>query len=215
MDGVLVNSVTYKHEQRTRVVREEFGLTDADVDQLIGLNTHDKYDLLVENEELSIRKDEFLDRFDRGIEQVYTDKVELLAEIENTLEWLDERGVKTALASASNRQRVEIVVDRFSLDEHLDTVVSADDISGDSKPDPAIYRHTAALLDVDPTDCVAVEDSTHGVTAATSAGMYCIGYAPECHPPQDLDHADEVVTTAPDLHERIRTRIEAGVPAEE
>lgn len=213
MDGVIVNSVTYKHEQRTRVVREEFGLADADVDQLIGLNTHDKYDYLVENAGLTLGKDEFLERFDRNIEQVYTEQVDLLAELEDTLEWLDERGVKTALASASSRRRVEIVVDRFGLGEHLDAVVSADDISGESKPDPAIYRHAASLLDVDPTTCVAVEDSTHGATAATSAGMYCIGYAPEYHPPQDLDHADEVVTTAADLHDRVRARVEAGVPA--
>lgn len=52
------------------------------------------------------------------------------------------------------------------------------------KPDPAIYLHTAQKLDVDPAHCIVIEDSTHGVIAATQAGMFCIGinsaHSPTC-----------------------------------
>lgn len=208
MDGVIVNSVSYKHDHRTRVIRDEFELERVDTDQLIGLNTHDKYDYLVENSGLELDKNEFLEQFDKNIERVYTEQVDLLPGFETTLEWLGDRGVKAGLASASSRHRVELVVNRFGLNEALDAVVSADDIVDDSKPDPAIYLHAASLLGVDPSACIAVEDSTHGVAAAKNAGMYCLGYGPEHHPDQDLSRADEVVTNPQELHSRLRPIIE-------
>lgn len=45
------------------------------------------------------------------------------------------------------------------------------------KPDPAIYLHAAESLGVDPGECIAIEDSAHGVAAAQAAGMYTIGIA--------------------------------------
>jgi len=45
-----------------------------------------------------------------------------------------------------------------------------------SKPDPAIYLHAAKVLGVKPEECVAVEDSKSGSTAAMRAGIPCIGY---------------------------------------
>lgn len=210
MDGVIVNSVSYKHERRTRVIRDEFGLTRVDTDELIGLNSQDKYDYLVENAGLDIEKSEFLDQFDNNIERVYTDQVDLLPGFESTLEWLAERDVKAGLASASSRHRVELVMDRFGLNGALDAVASADDIAGESKPDPAIYLHVASSLGVDPSACAAVEDSEHGVTAAKNAGMYCLGYDPQNHPDQDLSRADEVATNPQELHSRLRTVVDGA-----
>jgi beta-phosphoglucomutase-like phosphatase (HAD superfamily) len=45
-----------------------------------------------------------------------------------------------------------------------------------SKPDPAIYLHAAKELGVKPEECVTVEDSKSGATAAMRAGIPCIGY---------------------------------------
>lgn len=43
------------------------------------------------------------------------------------------------------------------------------------KPDPAIYLHAAEKLNIHPSECIAIEDSAHGIKAATQAGMLCIG----------------------------------------
>ncbi len=43
------------------------------------------------------------------------------------------------------------------------------------KPDPAIYTHAAMQLGCDPDECIAIEDSAFGITAAQRAGMFCIG----------------------------------------
>lgn len=52
------------------------------------------------------------------------------------------------------------------------TVVSGE--VGMRKPEPRIYRHTAAALGVDPTECVFVDDLPSNVAAALEVGMVAI-----------------------------------------
>ena len=49
----------------------------------------------------------------------------------------------------------------------------------ESKPNPEIYLTAAKKLGVDPSECVAVEDSTYGIAAGNAAGMRVIAYADE------------------------------------
>lgn len=211
MDGVIVDSVARKRDHWARVLRDEFDVTGIEMEELIGLNTDDKYDYLVERAGLTADRAEFDERLNAGVGRIYREEVELLAGVEATLDWLADRGVAVGLASAAGREKVDLVVERFDLGDALDAVVSADDIAGDSKPDPAIYEHAASLLSADPAACVAVEDSTHGVTAATAAGAYCIAYQPPDSPKPNVDHADEVATAPEELHERVRALVAGEV----
>jgi HAD superfamily hydrolase (TIGR01509 family) len=45
-----------------------------------------------------------------------------------------------------------------------------------SKPDPAVYLHACKSLEVEPNECIAVEDSRSGATAAVRAGINMVGY---------------------------------------
>ncbi len=93
-------------------------------------------------------------------------------EFHNMLQALDK---KTALATNAGRQTVEITNKKLNLEQffgkHLYTVTDI----GKSKPHPAIYLHAAHQLELHPADCIAIEDSAHGIQAAKSAGMVCIG----------------------------------------
>jgi beta-phosphoglucomutase-like phosphatase (HAD superfamily) len=42
------------------------------------------------------------------------------------------------------------------------------------KPDPAVYLLAAERFGVQPSDCMVIEDSHIGLTAALEAGMSCI-----------------------------------------
>jgi HAD superfamily hydrolase (TIGR01509 family) len=52
------------------------------------------------------------------------------------------------------------------------------------KPAPDLFLHAARKLDVAPKDCLVVEDSVAGVTAARAAGMVAFGFVGGAH------HAD-------------------------
>lgn len=49
------------------------------------------------------------------------------------------------------------------------------------KPAPDLFLFAAAAMGTEPPDCVVVEDSPAGVTAARAAGMRCIGFAGGSH----------------------------------
>jgi beta-phosphoglucomutase-like phosphatase (HAD superfamily) len=59
-------------------------------------------------------------------------------------------------------------------------VFSASDVSN-GKPAPDLFLHAAARMGVQPIDCIVVEDSAAGVTAATAAGMTAIGFVGASH----------------------------------
>lgn len=57
-------------------------------------------------------------------------------------------------------------------------LITADRV-GASKPDPRLYLAAAANADVEPRQCLAVEDSAVGAAAARAANVPVIGYAPD------------------------------------
>lgn len=210
MDGVLVDSVSHKYDHWERVLNEQFGLSAVDTGSLIGLNTHDKYEHLVDSLGLQADRDAFVRALEQDTERVYEDRVSLLPGVEETFEWLDDAGVPIGLVSAADRQYVDLVVDRFDLSRDLSVVATRADVPDRNKPDPAIYRYAATEIGVEPSRCLAIEDSPHGVSAATGAGAYCLAYAPSGTPERDVSHAAEVVTTPRALHDRIRSLVRGG-----
>lgn len=63
----------------------------------------------------------------------------------------------------------------FFKDEHVYSAATTLDPPS-SKPDPAIYFHACKELGVKPEECLTVEDSKSGATAAMRAGIPLIAY---------------------------------------
>lgn len=91
-----------------------------------------------------------------------------------------------AVVSNSRRQRVERSLTHTGLQPLLGEVAifCAEQVAR-PKPDPAIYRLAARTLEVAPADCLVVEDSITGATAALAAGMTVIGFVGASHVPPD------------------------------
>jgi HAD superfamily hydrolase (TIGR01509 family) len=79
--------------------------------------------------------------------------------------------VPCALVTGSQRPFTEAVL--TSTGFRFPVVVTGDDVTR-TKPDPEPYLLAAKLLDVDPQQCVALEDSPNGVTSATAAGCHVV-----------------------------------------
>ena len=58
------------------------------------------------------------------------------------------------------------------------------------KPHPDIYLLVAEKSGVDPQDCVVLEDTAHGMTAAKEAGMFCVVTPSEFALDHDFSRAD-------------------------
>lgn len=86
---------------------------------------------------------------------------------------LAAEGIPLALVTMSYRAFADEVVSALAASP-FDVVVTGDDVER-GKPFPDAYLRAARLLDVNPAECVAIEDSPVGIRAATSAGAVTIG----------------------------------------
>ena len=125
---------------------------------------------------------------------------------------LKEQGVKIAVASSSSRSLIGPWLTWMSLRDQLDAFVTAEDVTH-SKPHPEPYLLAAARLGVPAAQCVAVEDSPHGVQSAKAAGCRCIGFRNPNGPIQDLSRADAIVEDMRDILRRGLLGPDFPVPA--
>lgn len=98
--------------------------------------------------------------------------VPLLPGAADLLAGVQQLGIPTALVSSSERRLMDIALAGVT-DHTFDASVAGDEVQA-RKPDPEAYLRAAALLGVDPTCCVALEDSRTGVAAAEAAGCLCV-----------------------------------------
>lgn len=87
-----------------------------------------------------------------------------------------------AVASSSPKVLIEAAVHALGLDDAFPVRVSTEEVAA-GKPAPDGFLRAAELLGVDPSDCVAFEDSTNGIRSALNAGMKVIVVPPHFHPP--------------------------------
>jgi len=106
--------------------------------------------------------------FDRGL-RVFPDAAECVTA-------LAFDGVPLAVASSSRRDRLDLTLARSGLGRYFAVTVSGDEVER-NKPAPDVYLAAADRLGVRAADCLAVEDTGLGATAAVAAGMRVIGVA--------------------------------------
>jgi len=111
--------------------------------------------------------------------------------------WLEEArilGVPVGIASSSPEAWVRGHLGRFGLEAFFSAVVCCD-VTVPAKPDPMSYRLACERLGAEPSRSVAVEDSTHGVAAAVSAGLFTVAVPHGLTVGMDLSAADRVVAS--------------------
>jgi HAD superfamily hydrolase (TIGR01509 family) len=95
----------------------------------------------------------------------------------HALTWL--RGPK-CVASSSSRDRIRVSLEITGLARFFDFQFSASEVAN-GKPAPDLFLHAAVRMGAKVCDCIVVEDSPAGVTAATTAGMAAIGFVGGSH----------------------------------
>jgi HAD superfamily hydrolase (TIGR01509 family) len=205
MDGVIVDSERYWAGLEEERIFPTAGVADVSAEEITGMNYREVYDYLDANYDVAVEREEFLAIYEESAREIYTERAALMDGFRDLCGTLQDRGVRLAIVSSSPAEWIEMVSERFEL-TGFDAVVSAEGVDGPGKPEPHIYRHAAEELAVDPADCVAVEDSMHGIQSATAAGMTCIGYRGADAKDPDRSAADAVVDGPQDLRAELLAR---------
>lgn len=103
-----------------------------------------------------------------------------------------------AMASGALRDEVLLMIEAAGIRQYFDAVVAAEDVKN-GKPAPDAYLKALEELNkkhptknIQPKECLVVEDSKHGLISAQSAGMKVVAVT-TTYPEDELRSADKVV----------------------
>ena len=102
--------------------------------------------------------------------RLYRDEVELKSGVKEFLEELKKRGMKIGIATSTDRDMTEMVLEARGILQEFDAICTSDEVKI-GKPAPDVYLKAAEDLGVDPKDCLIFEDVSAGLMAGKSAGM--------------------------------------------
>jgi HAD superfamily hydrolase (TIGR01509 family) len=170
LDGVLVEAKQIHYDTLNQALREiddKYVITEAEHLSIYdGLKTTQKLELLTKNK--GLHPEFYDDTWYRkqhltieAISQLQPDleKIELFKELRNM-------GYKLACASNSIRRSVLVMLAKIGIIEYMDLIISNEDVKN-SKPHPEMYWKAMSMMSVLPDECLIVEDSPHGLLAAS------------------------------------------------
>jgi HAD superfamily hydrolase (TIGR01509 family) len=209
MDGVLLDSEPLHHVVLNEVLAAEGRhLSFDDYRPYIGTTLEYTWSDLIRRFHLTGPVEQYILRYDQGILESYHRHSVIAPGVRRLLDLLIERGIRRAVASSSRTSWVEAALETLGIRGDFELIVSGDMITR-SKPDPEIYLLAAERLQLDPADCLAVEDSPKGAAAAATAGMTVVGVRTAYTAHLSLDGATVVLDTleqfTPDLLASLRS----------
>jgi HAD superfamily hydrolase (TIGR01509 family) len=200
LDGVLLDSEQVWDEAREQLAKERGGRWhDRAQRDMMGMSSpewsaymHDTIGLPEPPEEINR---EVVER----LTSLYREHLPVIPGAREAVERLARRW-PLGLASSSNRELIDLVLEQMGLSGDFNATVSSEEVAR-GKPAPDVYLEAALRLGVDPTRAAAVEDSHNGIQAAKAAGMRVIAIPNRHFPPgkHALTEADVVLDSPAEL----------------
>jgi len=201
MDGVLIDSEPV-WKIAMQAVFDEVGcnLTKKDFQKTVGLRLDEviKYWHQHAGWE-SVSPKEVEDRIVQKMVELLSNDGKPLTGVVDTLKHLKKEGVKIGLATSSYSILIDTVLDKLGIREYFDFTHSAE-LEDFGKPHPAVYLTVAKKLEVNPLECLVIEDSLNGIISGKAARMKVVCIPEKTHNPEPkLIIADYQFETMADL----------------
>lgn len=174
MDGTLLDTERW-YKKAWKMAAEEFGYTMTE-EMLLAMRSlgHPFLERQFREwfgERADVHKVKSYRRF--IMEPWFQKEIPLKPQVKETLEELQNRGHRTAVVTASPKDRADQVLKKTGLYGCLEHIVCVNMVK-QGKPAPDVYLHACEEMGVDPADAFAVEDSPNGVHSAAAAGCKVI-----------------------------------------
>ncbi|MCQ2601543.1 MAG: HAD family phosphatase [Treponema sp.] len=188
MDGVLLDSETIC-DRIWRRLADEMKLPDIE-DAIVenrGCNTDLMAEQLIARYGKDFDQPKFFEDFRKYFYEVEnTTGIPLMAEVVETLDYLKSRNYRLALATSTRRSTAERQLKAVKIFDYFEVTTFGDEIKH-SKPAPDIYLKAASELGVDPSECVAVEDSFNGIRSCHAAGYKPVMVPDRIQPDKEME----------------------------
>jgi HAD superfamily hydrolase (TIGR01509 family) len=194
MDGLMVDTERLYFEAECEVARRYGKHFTRDVMQkMMGHKAAQSIQIMIETLEIEGSPEEIEALRDTLYRDLLLRGVTPMRGLLTLLDWLEAHGFRKAVATSSKPEFKDIVFDQLGLHDRFEAVVTAWDISR-GKPSPEIYQLAIGRLNLQPPECIVLEDSPPGLQAAKAAGCCCIVVPNPFTQSQDFTGADLVVS---------------------
>ena len=196
MDGVIVNSEPL-HKKAYYNMFKDFKLDVSErlYESFTGKSTYSICEQLCLKFNLSITPYELVNSKRKHFKYIFENDKSFKM-IDGAFELIKDyykNNLKLVLASSASMLTINKVFEKFDLDKFFVAKISGADLK-QSKPNPEIFLKAAKISGHNKKDCIVIEDSTNGIIAANSAGIFCVGYKSKNSINQNYSLADLVIS---------------------
>lgn len=206
MDGVIIDSESLHFELEGEILEELGGSFSKEAHEtLVGTTDYDMWTKLKEQFNLKPSVEEIIEmKKERFMENLH--HIELVDNFKEFMLTIHNEGYPIAIASSNNRRLVNAIVNKFDLGKYMTFIISGEEVNN-GKPNPEIFLTAAKKMNINPDECLVIEDAANGVKAAKAARMKCIGLKNSNSGNQDLSEADLVIENFRELNLEIIERL--------
>ncbi len=173
MDGTIIDTEPYWMAEETILVERAGGTWSHDEAlELVGSDLNRSAEILLERTPISGSPQEIVDALQAGVIARVHERMPWRPGARELIAELRAAEVPMALVTMSWQPLARVLVAALPQDT-FHVVVTGDQVS-DGKPHPEPYLLAARRLGVDPSACVAIEDSPTGVRSAVAAGVHTL-----------------------------------------
>ncbi|MEM2004629.1 MAG: HAD family phosphatase [Zestosphaera sp.] len=171
LDGTLADTVDLHVSTWIEACRRlDIPVDEKFVRGLVGLSAEDIARKLVNEETQALR----LARLKRRLYLTRVDEVRLYPEVPEVLECLKRvHSLRLAVASSTNVETIEAVLNAKGIRDFFDSVVGSDLVSR-GKPDPEIFLSALRMINVNPANAIIVGDTEYDVMPANALGAVSV-----------------------------------------
>ncbi|RJQ43114.1 MAG: HAD family phosphatase [Gaiellales bacterium] len=173
LDGVLIDSEHVWDEARREVTGELGGVwRDEATRAMMGMSSVEWSTYMHEALHIPLPPEAINRRVVERMEAIYRKELPLFPGAREAVERMAAKW-PLGLASSSNRELIDYVLEAADLQGNFRVTVSSEEVER-GKPGPDVYLEAAWRMGVEPSACVAIEDSGNGIRAGKAAGMRVI-----------------------------------------
>ena len=172
MDGLMVDTESLSTEAFINSAKVQgYNMTKEETLKVLGFTKANIYQFWIDYfQGTNVDGKKLVDDHYEYIENVlYTVGPEKMPYVEELLKYLRENNYKIAVASSSDTADIKNNLEKTKLEKYIDEIASGAEVEN-GKPAPDVFLLAAERLDVDPKDCLILEDSKAGVKAGKASG---------------------------------------------
>jgi len=207
-DGVLVDSEMLHYQAFDNIFRPlgaQISVREY-YDRFVGMTDEELFRLLDKEKNLHLSEQQLQKLFREkatSFKRLASTQAAIIEGVPQLLNLLDDNKIPMAICSGALLDEIEMILKSAGLRNFFDVIVSAEQVKK-GKPDPEGFLLALKLLNkkttqqIEPQDCVVIEDSHWGLEAARTAGMHPVAVT-NTYEADYLRPADKIIANLSEL----------------